>query len=93
MANIVFVGHFLDAFASFVGIEYLNFSEQHVVPTFLYGLFGDFVFVSIVKLVIAFFAIKFILNDSKGLERNILLFLVMLLGWGPGTRNLFLVVM
>ncbi len=79
--------HMLDASSTFVSIAFFGYKEQHVLPTFLMGLFGPAVMFPLKLLVIGFVLYSF---DNEIRDKNLRTFfkiLVLILGLGPGLRD------
>ncbi|OGI15898.1 hypothetical protein A3K63_00865 [Candidatus Micrarchaeota archaeon RBG_16_49_10] len=78
-----------DAVTTFVSMKYFGYSEQHVLPNLIINFTGTpFSFV-LVKLVVVVFALKIIDKHSESQDtKNLFKFSIMLLGLGPGLRDL-----
>jgi len=88
----VFFSHMLDASASFVAVTYLcvgtaRYFEQHVVPSFLFGAIGTWVFIPL-KIIIVLLALWVIDRETDKEWNWMLKFTVLVLGLAPGTRDL-----
>lgn len=78
-----------DASATFVSINYYNFVEQHVVPTFFISNFGAWSFL-ILKLAVVFLVLYLINGSSNEKEKRYLAFVVAFLGLATGFRDILL---
>jgi uncharacterized membrane protein len=88
--NLLIVGaHLLDASATFVGVDFLGFGEQHVLPSTLINYFGTAFVMFPLKLVVLLPALYVIDKDLKGDEtaRRFIKFAVLVLGLGPAIRD------
>jgi len=88
----VVLGHILDAASSFFAVTYLcvgasRYFEQHVVPSFIFANVGAWIFVPL-KIVIVIFALWVIDRETDKEWNWMLKFTVLMLGLGPGTRDL-----
>jgi uncharacterized membrane protein len=87
------LGQLTDASATAVGIASHGYWEQHPIPRFFMDTFGAY---SMIPLKLALvFSVLYVLNhevDNKNL-RNIIKITIMALGFAPGLRNLFRIVM
>jgi len=79
-------GHMLDGFASSISIAYLGYSEQHVFPGFLMGVFGPWVMVPL-KLAVVIPVVYIINRDAEKEWKWLLKLAVLVLGLGPGVRD------
>ncbi len=91
---ILFFGHFLDASATFVAIDYFGYAEKHVLPTFLIESFNTAAVMLplkgfIVVLIIYFMDIlyKKDFQDNPTLT-GLVKVAVLVLGLAPGIRDL-----
>ncbi len=82
-----FFSQTLDGLETFFGIEFLNYSEMHVVPRLLIEHVGAWSF-PLVK-VLAFLVVLYIIDTSEEGEqlRNFVKFVVIVLGLAPGLRD------
>lgn len=78
--------HFFDASTTFTGIQFYGYTEQHVLPALLIGMFGPFAMYAL-KLLVVPFVVKTVSSAQKD-ERALLYFAIFILGVGPGLRNL-----
>ncbi len=87
------LGQLVDGVATSVGMASGKYWEQHPTPRFFMDLFGPYIMIPL-KLTVVF-TVLYILNKSvedKDL-RNIVKITIMALGFAPGLRNLFRIVM
>ena len=88
----VLFAHVLDASASFMAVTFLcigqvRYFEQHVVPSALFSSVGTWVFIPI-KIVVVLLAL-YVIDKETSKEWNWMLkFTILVLGLGPGTRDL-----
>jgi uncharacterized membrane protein len=89
----LFFGHFLDASATFVAIDYYGYIEKHVLPTFLIELFNTAAVMLILKAILVILVIYFIdILYEKDFKSNptmvgLIKIAVLVLGLAPGTRD------
>ncbi|MFH0889764.1 MAG: DUF63 family protein [Candidatus Aenigmatarchaeota archaeon] len=83
----VLAAHMLDASSTFVAISFFNYGEQHMVPTFLMGLFGPVAMFPLKLLIIG--AVILILDkDIKDKNfRTFIKLVILVLGLAPGLRD------
>jgi uncharacterized membrane protein len=90
---ILFFGQFLDASATFVAIDYYNYVEKHVLPTFLIELFDTAAIMYLLKAVLLILVIYFIdILYKEDFKNNptmvgLIKIAVLVLGLAPGTRD------
>ncbi len=90
---ILFFGHFLDASATFIAIDYYGYVEKHVLPTFLIEIFNTASIMFILKAVLVILVIYFIdILYKKDFQNNptmvgLIKIAVLVLGLAPGTRD------
>jgi uncharacterized membrane protein len=91
---ILFFGHFLDASATFVAIDYYRYVEKHVLPNFLIELFNSAVVMYVLKALLIILVIYFIdILYKEDFKKNptmvgLVKIAVLVLGLAPGTRDL-----
>jgi uncharacterized membrane protein len=87
--------HMFDASATFIGMSTLGFGEQHVLPSLLINYFGTPAVMFPLKLVVLLPALYLIERDLKGDEtaRRFLKFVIFVLGFGPGLRDLVMMIL
>lgn len=93
----IIFAHLLDGCATFIAINYYNFSEEHLLPMFLISIAGDNAFIMvptklILILVVVYLFEKWHTEDKEAddvlyKEMKLLLFI---LGIGPGIRDTLL---
>ncbi|MFH1125727.1 MAG: DUF63 family protein [Candidatus Altiarchaeota archaeon] len=94
--NLAVVGaHLLDASATFVGVDFLGYGEQHVLPSFLIGYFGTAFVMFPLKLIVVAVVLYVIESELKDDEtsRRFLKFVVLVLGFGPALRDIVMMVL
>ncbi|UCG02737.1 MAG: DUF63 family protein, partial [Candidatus Heimdallarchaeota archaeon] len=90
----LFFGHFLDASATFVAIDYYGYAEKHVVPVFMIEVFQTAAVMYILKAIIIIFVVYFIdILYKKDFQANPILtglvkIAILVLGLAPGIRDL-----
>lgn len=93
----LFYVHFYDATTTFVGVDFMGYWEQHVVPRFLIGLTGTAAVMYVLKFVVLYTALWIMVKlEEEGEEEELLDFIKMvifILGFAPGTRNLLRMLM
>ena len=94
--------HLLDASSTFVGMDWLNYYEKHVVPTLFIDLAGKFTshpsIVMIPLKLIVFIPVLYVLdNDFKAEKEKKLIGLmkltILVLGFSPAVRNTLRIMM
>ncbi|MFC2162464.1 DUF63 family protein [Candidatus Altiarchaeota archaeon] len=92
---VVVMAHLFDASTTFYGVDFLGNVEQHVVPNFFIGLTGtSFVMypLKICALLPALYIIdKDMADDLFG--KRFVKFVILVLGIGPGIRNMILMIL
>lgn len=87
--NVIMVfGHMLDASATFIGVDYLGFYEQHVLPRFFFELTGTAAALFVLKFIVLIPAIYYL--ESEKDDDDFIFFIkivVFVLGFGPGLRD------
>ncbi|AEC51432.1 hypothetical protein PNA2_0515 [Pyrococcus sp. NA2] len=93
----LFYVHFYDATTTFVGVDFMGYWEQHVVPGLLIGLTGTAAVMYVLKFVVLYTALWIMLKlEEEGEEKELLDFIrmvIFILGFAPGTRNLLRMLM
>ena len=90
----LFFGHFLDASATYVAIDFFGYAEKHVLPTFLIEVFQTAAVMVVLKAVLIILVVYFIdILLKKDLHENPTFFglvkvAVLVLGLAPGTRDI-----
>lgn len=92
---IVVAGHLLDASATFVGIDFMGFSEKHVLPTALIEATGTAAIMYPLKFVFLLPALYVIDRDLKddAIARRLIKLVIFIIGAGPGIRDVTLTVL
>jgi uncharacterized membrane protein len=94
--------HLLDASSTFVGIDWLNYYEKHVVPTFFIDLAGKFtshpsIVMYPLKLIVFIPVLYMLDNDFKDEKEKKLIGLlkltILVLGLSPAVRNTLRIMM
>ncbi len=88
--------HMFDATTTFVALQYFPYFEQHVLPSFLIGIFGPAVMFALKFFVVG--AVLYVLDkelkEKKDLEkRKFIKLVILILGLAPGLRNFFRLIM
>lgn len=85
----------LDASATFVGMEFLGFGEQHVLPSLLIKHAGTAFVMFPLKLLVVIPALYVIDAELKNDEtaRRFLKFVVFVLGFGPAVRDITMMIL
>ena len=78
-------GQMLDGAATFVGIFFAGYSEQHVIGGFLISIHPALFL--LVKFVFAFLVAEMLCREKESEERNYVLILIALFGIAPGVRD------
>ena len=81
--------HLFDASTTFVGMQFYCFWEKHVLPTLVINIFGPFS-MYFLKLLVVPAVVYFLWDMENKTERNLIYFVVFVLGLAPGLRNLLL---
>ncbi|MEE9564185.1 MAG: DUF63 family protein [Candidatus Hydrothermarchaeaceae archaeon] len=96
-SNIAIIfAHLLDGSATFIGIDFYRFTEEHLLPDYLISLAGSaFVMIPlkiVVVLPVLYFVEKWRIDEGEGKtqEYYILKFVLFILGFGPGLRDAIL---
>ncbi len=82
--------HMFDATTTFVSLSYFSYFEQHVLPSFLIGIFGPgimFILKFVVVSIVLYFFDKELSKEEDLEKRTFLKIVVLILGMGPGLRN------
>lgn len=92
---LIVVAHILDATATFVGIDFLGYTEKHVLPGFLIEYFGSAWIMFPLKLIVVIPAIYIIDDEMKNDEtgRRFIKFVIVILGLGPAIRDTVLAIL
>jgi len=95
---VVVFGQCLDGAATFLGVGFAGYGEQHVVGNAVMAGFGGPVAFFLLKVAFAFVVIhvarrEFTKSDSDSQARTFLLLLIAIFGAGPGLRDLSRIVL
>jgi len=91
-SKISMLSHFLDASATFVGIDFYGLWEQHPVTRFFGEIAGTYMVFYLLKIAVISLTLYFINTDVKDKEfSNWLKLFVVILGLGPGIRDTLMV--
>ncbi|HEX7575225.1 MAG TPA: DUF63 family protein [Candidatus Methanoperedens sp.] len=94
--------HLLDASSTFIGIDWLNYYEKHVVPTFFIDLAGKFTshpaLVMYPLKLIVFIPVLYVLDNDFKTEKEkklvgLLKLTILVLGLSPAVRNTLRIMM
>ncbi len=80
-------GQVLDGAATFVGIQFAGYAEQHVVGNLLIDIGGPLLFL-LVKIAFAFAAAEMLRQEKDEDARNFVALLITVFGLAPGLRDL-----
>jgi uncharacterized membrane protein len=90
---LIIFGQMFDACATFVGVDFYNYSEKHPIPDFFFQTFGSSAVFLPIKLILALVIIYLIdisfkeeLAEYPNLK-GLIKIIVIVLGLGPGTRD------
>jgi len=87
--KIITGAHMLDAIATFVSIDFFNYSEQHFLPRFIIGFFNtgfSFVILKFIVVVSVLVLLDKYLDDKS--LKNAIKIVIFILGLVTGTRDL-----
>ncbi len=90
--QLIMAAHYLDASATYVGLKFLGYREQHPVVEFVTNLLGPesfFILKAIVVLPILWYIDK---NEENRDFRNFLKIVILILGLAPGLRDMIRIV-
>ncbi len=95
-SNIAIIfAHLLDGSATFIGIDFYHFTEEHLLPDYLISLAGT-AFVMIPLKIVVVLPVLYLVerwgieDEGKIHEYHILKFVLFILGFGPGLRDAIL---
>lgn len=93
----LFYAHFYDATTTFVGVDFLGYWEQHVLPRYLINLTGTAAVMYLLKFTVLAVAL-YLMDEIEETEsdRELMDFIktvMFILGFAPGTRNLLRMLM
>jgi len=92
---LVLAAHLFDASATFIGVDYMGFSEKHVLPSYLIEKVGSAAVMFPLKLFVVIPAL-YVIDKEFGddvLSRRLVKFVVLVLGAGPAIRDATLVLL
>jgi uncharacterized membrane protein len=84
--------HLLDASSTFIGVDFMNYHEKHVVPTLLIDLAGTASIMIPLKIII-FIPVIYVLDtqfekdDESEKLKDLVKLVIIILGLAPATRN------
>lgn len=88
----LFGAHFLDASATFAGIDFYHYAEKHPLPIAAIGIFGSAWIMYVLKFIVVFLVIYLLdIEYSSQLSENakwLVKICVFILGAAPGIRDL-----
>ena len=92
----IIFAHSLDAYGSFIGIDFYNFSEEHILAEFLIKISGTAAIlipikIIVVSLIIHFIDKSFIRGEISELFYKMIKLIIFVIGFGPGVRNSLLI--
>jgi uncharacterized membrane protein len=92
---LVVAAHMLDASATYVGVDYLGFGEQHVLPSLLIKIFGTAAVMFPLKLIVLLPALYVIDDELKNdpTARRFIKFVILILGLGPAIRDIVMMIL
>jgi len=83
-----------DAASTVVGVEYFGYLEKHVLPNYLFGLFGGAWVMFPLKFIVIAFALWAIdQTESDTFMANFIKFAILAVTLGPGSRNTLRIIM
>ncbi len=85
--SLMVFGQVLDGAATFVGIQFAGYAEQHVVGNILLDIGGPLLFFA-VKIAFAFAAAEMLRQEKDQDARNFVALLITIFGLAPGLRDL-----
>ncbi|HDH44922.1 MAG TPA: DUF63 family protein [Thermococcus sp.] len=93
----LFYAHFYDATTTFVGVDFMGYWEQHVLPRYLMDITGTaavMYFLKFAVLMVALYLMEYLQETESDKELIDFIKMVMfILGFAPGTRNLLRMLM
>jgi uncharacterized membrane protein len=94
--NLAVVGaHLLDASATFIGVDFLGFGEQHVLPSLLIEKSGTAAIMFPLKLAVLLPALYVVEKELRGddFSRRFMKFVFLVLGLGPALRDITMMIL
>ena len=98
----ILFAHLLDASSTFIGMDWLNYYEKHVVPTFFIDLAGKFTshpsIVMVPLKLIVFIPVLYVLDNDFKTEKEkklvgLMKLTILVLGLSPAVRNTLRIMM
>lgn len=81
-------GQVLDGSATFVGVQFMGYSEQHILGNAIFDLFGGPWAFLVVKILFALLVVELVRRENvEGQEKTYIMLLIAILGFGPGMRD------
>lgn len=92
LAVVPFIAQCSDAVATYLGIKFAGYSEQHVVGNLILGTGGSELFL-VVKILFAFLVVYVVENDVLDVnKKNYVYLLITIFGLAPGLRDILRIV-
>ena len=87
--------HIFDASATYIGVTYFGYFEQHAVPRFAIQLIGSAAIMFPLKIIVVILAIYLIekFGSEDHMLKNLLKLAIFILGLSPGLRDTFRIAM
>lgn len=85
--KLVFFGQVLDGSATFYGINFKGYGEQHVLGNAIIGAFNNAITFLVIKILFAAAAVYFLSKEEKQDEKNFIALIITIVGFGPGLRD------
>ncbi len=85
----IITAHLCDAASTYIGMDYLGYIEQHVLPTYLISLAGTALVMFPLKLLVlipALYAVDKYMEDSRSFA-NLMKLALLVIGFAPAIRN------
>lgn len=91
----VVFAHLLDASATFVGVDFLGFSEKHVLPNFLINNVGSAFIMFPLKLLVVIPAVYYLEKEMSDdvVGRRFIKLVIIAIGLGPAIRDITLAIL
>jgi uncharacterized membrane protein len=95
----IIFGQMFDAAATFVGVDFYGYSEKHPIPDFFFQTFGTSAVFLPIKLALGIAVVYLIdISFSEDLKnypnlKGLIKIIIIVLGLGPGTRDILRLVM
>ncbi|MCD6560089.1 DUF63 family protein [Palaeococcus sp. (in: euryarchaeotes)] len=93
----LFYAHFYDATTTFVGVDFMGYWEQHVLPRYLINFTGTAAIMYLLKFTVLLIAL-YLMGEIEETESDkelmdFIKMVIFILGFAPGTRNLLRMLM